>query len=117
MEPASCPPRGTLRDSATLFDALAGESPAFSVHHGDDPRESLAELVPDRPAGECWNRSMATPAKLTLERGTSGSFAIKATSPLFRDMGNGTLVLRAWGTDADGQPALLGSHSIAVAEG
>ena len=107
---------GTLKPGATLFDPLAGNSPAaFSVHYAGR-QDSLVELVPDRPAGECWQiPATVTPAPLTLTH-DGDSFALTASSPLFRDVA-GAVELRAWGTNADGQPALLGSHPIAVAEG
>ena len=107
---------GTLAAGAALFNPLDGDGPAFSVHYGDD--ESLMELVPDPGPGQCWRLpssgvtvTLATFDELVVE---GARFSFAASSPLLRDVGDGELELRVWGTDMAGQPALLGTHSIAV---
>ena len=109
---------GTLADGAALFNPLDGDGPAFSVHYGGRD-ESLVELVPDPGPGQCWRLpssggtvTLATFDELVVE---GARFSFAASSPLFRDVGDGDLELRVWGTDAAGQPALLGTHPIAVA--
>ena len=106
---------GTLDAGAALFDPLDGDGPAFSVHYGTN-EESYAELIPDEPApGQCWRlpSSGVTVTLATFDELSVGvaSFSFAASSPLFRDVGD-DLVLRVWGTDAAGEPALLGSHFI-----
>ena len=108
---------GTLAAGVALFNPLDGDGPAFSVHYGDD--ESLVELVPDPGPGQCWRLpssgvtvTLASLDELVVE---GARFSFAASSPLFRDVGDGDLDLRVWGTDAAGAPALLGTHSIAVA--
>ena len=108
---------GILADSAVLFDPLDGDGPAFSVHYGDD--ESLVELVPDPGPGQCWRLPSSgvtvTPATFDELVVEGARFSFAASSPLLRDVWDGDLDLRVWGTDAAGAPALLGTHSIAVA--
>ena len=103
---------GILEQGATLFDPLPGDSPAaFSVHYAGH-QDSLVELISDRPAGECWQiPATVTPAPLDLTR-ADDSFALTASSPLFRGVDGGELELRAWGIDADGQPALLAATRV-----
>lgn len=105
---------GILAEGATLFDPLAGDSPAFSVYFSYAAHTGVVELVPDRTADdECWDTTTFTPSgTFKLELGDDGDFTIEASSPGFMDVSDSELELRVWGTDADGNEALLSVVTI-----
>ena len=114
---------GTLDPGVEIFDPLTPDgdqrdSPAFSVYRDyDGTMESFVELVPDfLDDSKCWE---STATFTTVEIGTpegagDRGFTIEASSPLFRDVAGSGLELRVWGTDANGNDALLSKVSIAT---
>ena len=109
---------GTLEPGVALFNPLRGydrDSPAFSVYYVGNV-EALVELVPDLPDGQCWKTTATiAPTEVGTPEGAGDrGFTITASSPLFRDVAGAEWELRVWGTDADGNEALLSKVSIAT---
>ena len=111
---------GTLAPGVKLFDPRTPDGdqrdgPPFSVYydHGST-KESLAELVPDLPEGQCWKTTATTaPADVgTPDGGSDRDFTVDASSPLFMDTDVSKLELRVWGTDANGNEALLSVSAV-----
>ena len=108
---------GTPAQGVKLFDPLREgnrDSPAFSVYYVGHT-ESLVELVPNLPEGQCWKTTVtiASTEIGTPEGAGDLGFTITA-SPLFRDVVGSELELRVWGTDAYGTEVLLSKVSIAT---
>ena len=107
----------TLAQGVTLFDPLRDDDrdgPAFSVYYVGHA-EALVELVPDFPdASKCWETTATlAPTEVGTPEGAGDrGFAIEASSPLFMNVAGADLELRVWGTDADGNDALLSKVSI-----
>ena len=109
---------GTPAQGVKLFDPLREgnrDSPAFSVYYVGHT-ESLVELVPNLPEGQCWKTTVtiASTEIGTPEGAGDPGFTITASSPLFRDVVGSELELRVWGTDAGGTEVLLSKVSIAT---
>ena len=111
---------GTLALGVELFDPLTPDGdqrdgPPFSVYYDyGSTKESLAELVPDLPEGQCWKTTATiAPTEVgTPEGGSDRDFIIEASSPLFMDTDVSKIELRVWGTGADGNEALLSVSAI-----
>ena len=111
---------GTLALGVELFDPLTPDGdqrdgPPFSVYYDyGSTKESLAELVPNLPEGQCWKTTATiAPTEVGTPEGGSGrDFIIEASSPLFMDTDVSKIELRVWGTDADGNEALLSVSAI-----
>lgn len=111
---------GTLAPRVELFDPRTPDGdqrdgPPFSVYYDyGSTKESLAELVPDLSEGQCWKTTATiAPTEVgTPEGGSDRDFVIEASSPLFMDTDVSKLELRVWGTDANGNEALLSVSAI-----
>lgn len=100
---------GTLTQGARLSEPTRGEPSAFSVYYGANA-EVLVELLPDLGAAHVWDTD-ATVAPGEFER-AGNEFTIRAYSPLFMDVGPSGLLLRVWGYDNAGNPALLSAETV-----
>ena len=102
---------GTLTQDARLYEPMNDEPSAFSVYYGDNA-EVLAELLPDLGPMRVWDTdATVAPSEFELE---VNKFTIRAYSPLFMDVGPSDLLLRVWGYDGAGNPALLSVQSVAI---
>ena len=100
---------GTLTQGARLSEPTVGEPSAFSVHYGANA-EVMVELLPDLGATHVWDTD-ATVAPSEFEQ-EGNEFTIRAYSPLFMDVGPSDLLLRVWGYDGAGNPALLSVQTV-----
>ena len=100
---------GTLNQGVRLSEPTGGEPSAFSVHYGANA-EVMVELLPDLGATRVWDTD-ATVAPSEFEQ-EGNEFTIRAYSPLFMDVGPSDLLLRVWGYDNAGNPALLSVQTV-----
>ena len=92
-----------------MAEPTGGEPSAFSVHYGANA-EVMVELLPDLGATHVWDTD-ATVAPSELEQ-DGNEFTVRAYSPLFMDVSPSDLLLRVWGYDHAGNPALLSVQTV-----
>ena len=105
ISPGALEAAGTLSGGAMLFDpTVDGEGASFAVYYKDH-NEPMVLLLPNLGPMYIWDTNH-TVAEMDYEFEGS-SFTIRAYSPLFMDVGPDDLVIRVFGTDGDGNDALL----------
>ncbi len=104
--------KGVLKDGAALFDpTIGGEGAGFIVYF-KGMREPLVLLLPDLGPTRIWETDHTV---APMEQELNGaSFAIRAYSPLFMDVGGSDLEIRLFGYDAQRADALLAIQPVTV---
>ena len=105
ISPGALEAAGTLSGGAMLFDpTVDGEGASCAVYYKDH-NEPMVLLLPNLGPMYIWDTNH-TVAEMDYEFEGS-SFTIRAYSPLFMDVGPDDLVIRVFGTDGNGNDALL----------
>ena len=100
---------GPVDEPSRLAEPTGGEPSAFSVHYAANA-EGMVEPLPDLGATHVWDTDATVASSELVQAGNE--FTVRAYSPLFMDTGPSDLLLRVWGYDNAGNPALLSVQTV-----